>query len=44
MNGDEGLYVAMRLDKVHNGLDLSLGVGAGATVRLRTGLATGTRA
>jgi len=42
VDGDEGLYVAVRLDKVHDRLDLSLRVGAGSAVHLGTGLATGT--
>ena len=43
MDGDEGLHVAVGLDKVHDGLDLRLGVGAGSAVRLGARAAAGAR-
>lgn len=42
MDGHESLQVAMRLDKVHDGLDLRLRVSLGSTVSLRAGAVTGT--
>lgn len=44
MDGDEALDVAVSLDKVHDGLDLRLGVSAGSVVGLRAGVAASTRA
>lgn len=41
MDGDEGLDVAVRLHKVHNGLDLGLRVSSGSTIGLRAGAAAG---
>lgn len=43
MDGQESLQVTVRLHKVHNGLDLRLGISAGSMVGLGAGVAAGTR-
>lgn len=42
VDGNEGLDVTVGLDKVHDGLDLRLGVSSGSTVGLRARAAAGT--
>lgn len=44
MDRDEALDIFVRLDKVHDGLDLRLGVSTGPVVSLRAGIAAGTSA
>lgn len=43
VDGHEGLDVTVGPDKVHDGLDLRLGVSAGSAVGLRAGAAAGAR-
>lgn len=43
VDGHEGLDVTVGPDKVHDGLDLRLGVSAGSMVDLRAGVAAGAR-